>query len=417
MNQNYQNNPVTFLIIGAGDRGSTYSHYSKLYPEEMKVIGIAEPDDKRRKLFTNEFELDDNKVFKNDEEALEKDKFADAVIIATPDDAHFSLATKAIEKGYAILLEKPLSNRKDECVLLNEYNKIFKGFVAVCHVLRYAPFYKKMKEIIDSGILGDVITIEHSEGVGWWHQAHSFVRGNWSDTSKSSPMILAKSSHDMDIILWLIGKHCKKISSFGSLIHFKKENAPAGSTYRCTDECKIEPECPYSALKLYLNMENTGWPVNTISNDLSFEGKMKALKEGPYGVCVYHCNNDAVDHQVVSMEFEEGKTASFTMSGFTQIGRKIRVMGTMGEARGDGKTIKVINFRNNTEKIIATGKGGDTITTGHGGADHGLLSAFIKAVKNNDISYISSTLDISLESHLMAFAAEESRITGKVIEL
>ena len=184
--------PLTFLVIGAGDRGFTYSHYSKEYPDEMKVIWIAEPNDNRRKLFAEEFELDPGLVFTDFEEAFEKEKLADAVIISTPDYTHFAPSSKAIEKGYAVLLEKPISNRSDECVLLNEYNKIFKGFVVVCHVLRYAPFYVKFKEKIDSGIIGDVITIEHSEGVGWWHQAHSYVRGNWSDTQKSSPMILAK---------------------------------------------------------------------------------------------------------------------------------------------------------------------------------------------------------------------------------
>ena len=417
MQNNNISNPLTFLIIGAGDRGFTYSRYSKEYPDEMKVIGIAEPDETRRKLFAAEFDINAKFIFNDFEEAFNEDKFADAVIIASPDNTHFAPASKAIEKGYPILLEKPISNYKDECVLLNEYNKIFKGFVVVCHVLRYAPFYKKMKEIIESGKLGDVITIEHMEGVGWWHQAHSYVRGNWSDTDKSSPMILAKSSHDMDIMLWLIGKHCKKVSSFGSLIHFKPENAPAGSTLRCTDECRVEPECPYSALKLYMNMEKSSWPINTISSDLSFEGRMKALKEGPYGRCVYHCNNNAVDHEVVSLEFDEGRTASFTMSGFTEPGRKIKIMGTMGEARGNGKEIEVINFRNNTKETIIVGEGGNTIATGHGGGDHGLLNAFIKAVKNNDTGFVSSTLEVSLESHLMAFGAEESRLTGKIIEL
>ena len=411
------NTPVTFLIIGAGDRGNTYSQYSIPHPDIMKVMGVAEPSDSRRKSFTEKFNINNDNSFSDFKEMLSKDKFADAVIISAPDHLHYEPAMMAIEKGYDILLEKPIANNPEECISINELNKKHNRIVGVCHVLRYAPFYVKLKEIIDSGMIGELITIEHIEGVGWWHQAHSYVRGNWRDTKTSSPMILAKSCHDMDILLWLTGKPCTKISSFGSLIHFKKENAPAGSTERCTDGCKVESECPYSALKLYMDMEKTGWPVNIISDDLSFDGRMKAMMEGPYGWCVYRCDNNAVDHQVVSIEFEGGKTASFTMSAFTEPGRKIRIMGTMGEISGDGKVINYINFRNGNKEIFNTGTGGNDIDSGHGGGDYGLLAAFINAVKKQDLSQISSTLDDSVQSHLMAFAAEESRVKGKIINL
>lgn len=407
--------PITFLIIGAGDRGFAYSKYSKLFPDEMKITGIAEPIKERRNKFAEEFGLSKSHIYIDYNEVFDKEKTADAVIISTPDDKHFEPAMKAIENGYAVLLEKPISNRLEECIALNEQNKKYNGFTAVCHVLRYTTFFQKIKEIIDSGLIGEVITIEHIEGVGWWHQAHSYVRGNWNDSKKTSPMILAKSCHDMDILLWFTGKHCNKISSFGSLIHFKKENAPEGSTERCTDDCKVENECPYSALKLYMNMEKTDWPISTISNDLSYEGRIKTLKEGPYGRCVYRCNNDAVDHQVVSLEFDGGVTASFTMSAFTNPGRRIRIMGTMGEIAGDKNMIEVTNFRNGERKKISISE--SDIKSGHGGGDFGLVSAFIKAIINNDKSYISSTLEVSLESHKMAFAAEESRVIGEVIKL
>ncbi len=412
-----QNKTVSFLIIGAGDRGNTYARYSKLHPSEMKVASIAEPDAKRRLAFMKEFNIPEGFCFEDYREALSINKFADAVIIATPDNFHYEPALLAIERGYDVLIEKPISKPPVEYMKLSELNKKLKRIVGVCHVLRYAPFYVRLKEIIDSGTIGDVITIEHIEGVGWWHYAHSYVRGNWSDTGKSSPMILAKSCHDMDLLLWLTGKDCKRVSSFGSLIHFKKENAPEGSTMRCTDGCKVEPECPYSALKLYMNMEKTGWPVNTLSEDLSYEGRLKALSEGPYGRCVYQCDNNAVDHQVVSLEFEDGRTASFTMSGFTQPGRKIRIMGTMGELSGDGKTITYVNFRNGDTNIFDTVSVGNIDDTGHGGGDYAMLSAFINAVRNLDASVISSTLDESIQSHLMALAAERSRVEGRVIEL
>jgi predicted dehydrogenase len=408
-------NPITFLIIGAGDRGFTYSGYSKLFPDEMKIVGVAEPNDERRKLFQEEFGLCDSRVFNDYETAFQNEKFANAVIVTTPDDMHFLPAMKALEKGYAVLLEKPISNKLDDCISLNEQNNTYNGLTAVCHVLRYTPFFKKIKEIIESGIIGNVVTIEHIEGVGWWHQAHSFVRGNWSDTMKTSPMILAKSCHDMDILIWLTGKHCKKIASFGSLIHFKSENAPDGSTERCTDNCKVENECPYSALRLYMNMEKNDWPISTISNDLSYEGRIKALNEGPYGKCVYRCDNDAVDHQVVSLEFEGGVTATFTMSAFTNPGRRIRVMGAMGEITGSENLLEVTNFRNGKTENFSIEM--ENVKSGHGGGDFGLMSAFIKAIQNKDKNYISSTLEVSLESHRMAFAAEESRVKGEIIQL
>lgn len=406
---------LKFIIIGAGDRGRTYSRYSLLHPGEMKVIAVAEPDEERRLYFAKEFGLYENQCYASYEEVLSKPKFADAVIIATPDNMHFCPTVMAMEKGYDILLEKPISNKLEDCIKLNELNKKLNRLIGVCHVLRYAPFYVKLKEIVGSGAIGDVVTIEHLEGVGWWHQAHSYVRGNWRNTKESSPMILAKACHDMDIILWFAGSNCKKISSFGSLIHFKKENAPSGSTLRCTDGCKVEAECPYSSLKLYLNMELTGWPINTISDDLSYEGRLKALKEGPYGRCVYYCDNDAVDHQVVSIEFENSVTASFTMSAFTEPGRKIRIMGTMGEVSGDGVNIHYINFRNRKKESYIIERGGNDIDTGHDSGDYALMEAFIKAVRYQDRKYISSTLDVSVQSHIMAFAAEESMKEGKVV--
>jgi predicted dehydrogenase len=417
MNTIQSDRAVSFVVIGAGDRGFTYSEYSRHFPGKMKIAAVAEPDKNRRERFANDFGLENSHVFESFEQILSMPKLADAAIIATPDDLHFRPAKMAIEKGYAVLLEKPISNRKEDIIELNSFNEKLCGFTAVCHVLRYTPFFKKLKDIADSGLLGKIVTIEHNEGVGWWHHAHSFVRGNWADTEKTSPMILAKSCHDMDLLLWFSGKQCRKISSFGSLNHFKKENAPSGSTARCTDGCKVENECPYSALKLYLDMNQNGWPVSTMTDDLSYEGRFKAIKEGPYGRCVYMCDNNAVDHQVVNAEFEDGITASFTMSAFTEPGRKIRIMGTMGEARGNGKIIETVDFRTNKKETIDIPKEENGVLTGHGGGDFGLVSAFIKAIRNENKGLISSTLDVSVESHLMAFAAEESRIHFRTITL
>ena len=140
-----------------------------------------------------------------------------------------------------MLLEKPMATSEDECRKIVESVKRHKRILAVCHVMRYAPFFRKLKEIVQSGILGEIRAVRHIEQVGYWHQAHSYVRGNWRNADTSSPMILAKCCHDMDILLYLLERKCKKVSSFGSLRHFTPANRPAEATDRCLD-------CPLARL-------------------------------------------------------------------------------------------------------------------------------------------------------------------------
>ena len=413
----FTNKPVTCIILGAGSRGNTYSAWSKLHPDQMKIVGVAEPIADRQERFARTYDIPDANRFPSWDNALALPKFADAILITMPDLLHHPAAIRGLELGYDILLEKPIATSWKECEDILVHHERYPRIVAICHVLRYTRYFRKLKEIVASGVLGEVVNIEHCEPVGYWHQGHSFVRGNWRNQATSSPMILSKCCHDLDIIRWLADASCLSVSSFGSLKHFRKENAPHGSTLRCTDGCAVEPECPYSALKLYMNMKNNDWPVNVITADLSKEGRLRALKEGPYGRCVYHCDNDVVDHQVVNMRFGNERTASLTMSAFTTGSRRTRIMGTMGEAIGDTRYIRVANFRNGTEESIDTEKADTGINSGHGGGDYGLLEAFIKAVQYQDPSFISSSLAVSMESHKMAFDAERSRNEGRIITL
>ena len=408
-------NPIQIMIIGAGNRGNVYASYSKSFPDEMQVLAVAEPNPKKRNAFAKAYPLSNSHCFESWEEAIGENPPVNAVIISTQDQMHVGPALAALGAGYHVLLEKPIATTIEDCrTLARKAEKSGKIF-GLCHVLRYTSHYKTMKHIIDSGLIGDVVSMEHIEPVNYWHTAHSYVRGNWRRKDNSTPMILAKSCHDMDLLRWFADAPCKSISSFGSLTHFKLENAPEGSTKRCMDNCSVEPKCPYSALKLYLDMELTGWPVNVITDDLSEQGRTKALQEGPYGRCVYHCDNDVVDHQVVSMEFENKITASFTMSAFTNGHRRTRIMGTMGEIIGDFQTITVTDFRNNKTETVWNQESDDQY--GHGGGDYGLINQFLTAVRANDPSLFESSIESSLESHLMAFAAEESRINNKVVEL
>ncbi len=338
---------VRLIIVGAGDRGNVYASYAKEHPKRAKVVGVAEPRDFYRDKMMKEYDIPEVSAFKDWKELEKEEKFADAVIITTQDHMHRDPAIKFAKKGYHILLEKPMAPDEKGC---KDIIKAVKGkdiIFAVGHVLRYTRYTKKLKEILDSGRIGEIISLQRLEPVGFWHQAHSFVRGNWRKESESSFMLLTKSCHDLDWIRYIMGKKCKTVSSFGSLTHFKKENKPHNAGDNCL-ECEYELLCPYSARRIYLNFlkqGNTGWPVSVITTDVTKGGIIRAIREGPYGKCVYSCDNDVVDHQVVNMEFEGGETASFTMTAFTKARqRETRIFGTKGEIYGNGTKIQIYEF-------------------------------------------------------------------------
>ena len=308
-----------------------------------------------------------------------------------------------------------MSNNEEECRRIVQTAERTGRALAVCHVLRYTPFYMTLKSLIDRGEVGEITAVNQIENVGYWHQAHSFVRGNWRSTGETSPMILQKSCHDMDILLWLMGKNCRRVQSFGSLRHFTPDHAPAGAPERCLDGCPHAQSCPYYAPALYLDMTRTGWPVDVITTDLSEEGRRKALAEGPYGRCVYRCDNDVVDRQVVNLEFEGGAVATFTMTAFSaDFSRQLKIFGTEGQITADMGTRQIILHRFGEEKqqipILE-----DTEGSGHGGGDFGILRDFLEVIRNGGESRTSAA--VSLQSHLICFAAEKSRTEHIVVEL
>jgi len=408
---------ITVALIGAGLRGVNYLEYALQHPEELQVVAVAEPIVERRESFKLKHGLEDNQCFESWDDFFAAPKLADAVLICTQDKQHFDPTIKALEAGYHVLLEKPMSPDAKECVLMGDmalrYNRVF----SICHVLRYTHFFSTIKNILDNGIIGKLMSITHNENVGYWHQAHSFVRGNWRRKEESSPMILAKSCHDLDILLWLADSDCVRVSSFGSLSHFTSSQAPEGAPKRCLDGCPVSDECLYYAPKQYLTSD-INWPTSAISDDLSYDARYKALQEGPYGRCVYHCDNDVVDHQVVNLEFANSITAAFTMSAFTKdVSRTIKLMGTLGEIRGamEKNEIEIIYFASGkVEKVSLEDMGGHV---GHGGGDMGLIKDFLRLVREDGESQGLTSAEKSVQSHLMAFAAEQSRIEGTVIDL
>ena len=410
---------VRVVIIGAGGRGTAYAACARDEKDKVAVVGVAEPREFFRERLVKEHNIPAENVFMTWKEAARKEKFADAVIIGTQDNMHVEPMRVFAEKGYHILLEKPMAPDAEGC---REISRIAKenGIVfSVCHVLRYTCYTRKMKEIIDSGAIGEIVSMQHIEPVGYWHFAHSFVRGNWRKESESSSMLLAKSCHDLDWIRYIMDCRCESVSSFGSLKHFVRKNQPKGAAARCLD-CNVESDCPYSAVRFYqsrIETKSLGWPLDVITSDLTVEGVNKALREGPYGRCVYACDNDVVDNQVVNMNFEGGRTVSFSMigcSGFA--GRKTTVFGTRGELYGDGDKIRVFDFLTDKVSEIEV-KLSEADLLGHGGGDTKLFSGFIDAILARNSSKILTGPEVSLESHLIVFAAEKSRRGNCVVDM
>lgn len=410
-------NKVKVALIGAGLRGINYMEYALLHPHELEVVAVAEPNQQRREQFKARHGLEDSACFENWNDFFAGPKLADAVLICTQDKQHFEPTMRALEAGYHVLLEKPMSPDPEECIRMGEMASQAGLVFSICHVLRYTPFFTTLKELLERETIGQLMSIQHNENVGYWHQAHSFVRGNWRRKEDSSPMILAKSCHDLDILLWLADSDCLRVSSFGSLSHFTAAQAPEGAPERCLDGCPVSDQCLYYAPDLYLT-EDTNWPTSAISDDMSYDARYKALLEGPYGRCVYHCDNDVVDHQVVNLEFDNTVTAAFTMSAFTRdVSRTIKLMGTRGEIRGamEKNEIEIIHFGSGKiERISFEDRGGHV---GHGGGDMGLIKDFLSLVQSGGSNQGLTSASRSVQSHLMAFAAEQSRVDGKVISI
>ena len=410
--------PVTVMIIGAGGRGRTYARYAEKFPQSMKVVGVADLNPHRRKEMAKKHNIPAENQFGHFNDALSKAKLADAVVIATPDNLHYEPCMKALELGYDVLLEKPVAPTEKECRAILKQAHKYNRIVAVCHVLRYAPYFVALKQVLESGAIGDIVSVQHMEPIQYAHMAHSYVRGNWPLADKTTPIILAKSCHDLDIMRWLIDKPCESIAAEGSLYLFRPENAPKGATERCTDGCPHEAECPYSAIDIYERRKRHLGVFDLPRKDPALI--REKLKTTNYGRCVFRCNNDQCDHYVAILKFKDGVTASFTMDAFTPWGgRRTRIMGTKGFIEGDMTTFTFYDFRTGHKSVwdqkvseVAEYKG-----SGHGGGDHLLVRDFVRAVSAQDEKLLSSTIDVSIESHVMGFMAEKSRKSNKKVKI
>jgi predicted dehydrogenase len=410
--------PVTLAVAGAGNRGARYARLAAA--TGARIAAVAEKREFQRE--TLAAEQDVAEVYDDWRALADRPRLADAVVIATQDADHVEPAVAFAGLGYHVLLEKPMATSEADCERIVAAAHHAGVMLAVCHVLRYTPYTKALRALLDSGRIGDVVTVEHLEPVGWWHHAHSYVRGNWRREDLSSSMLMAKSCHDIDWLAYVVGRRATRVSSFGGLYHFRPEHRPVGAGDRCLD-CSVEQDCPYSAKRLYLDCladpGRHGWPLSVITDDISEAGVLRALEVGPYGRCAYTCDNDVVDHQVVSLEYEGGVTASFTMTAFSPLGhRRTRLFGTHGYVEGDGVTLTVQDFRTGRWDTIDTTAGLDAGAAGrHGGGDGALIEAFVEAVATGNTAPILSGPAESLDSHRVVWAAERSRRTGATVSL
>lgn len=407
-------------IIGYGNRGSVYA--KNFTNNGVEVVAVCDKLSFRLEEAKKFLSLSDKQLYLSDEEFFARGKMADLLVVSTQDRDHYGHAMRALDIGYDLLLEKPIAESYEKCVDI--YNKANANGrkVFVCHVLRYAPFFEEIKRRLDSGRYGKVSTINLTENVAYWHQAHSFVRGNWSVVEKATPMIIAKCCHDLDMLAWLIGKDCKAVSSFGGLDFYTAKNAPSGAATHCY-KCKYRGVCPYDAINFYVcDRHGRGWLPNTNQYFGSMddtEAMIDCLSDenNPYARCVFACDNTAVDHQIVNMQFADGITASLTMTAFCGPSyREIHVHGDRGDIRGDMKENKLYcTVFGEKEEVVDIAFLSDG-TYGHGGGDARLVSGVIDSYENG--SAPKTPIAASLISHKIGYAAEESRINGgKLVEL
>ncbi|MGN9777183.1 Gfo/Idh/MocA family protein [Micromonospora sp. H33] len=409
---------VSLAVVGTGDRGTTYAGYALRSPDRARVVAVADPRDAHRTALADAHHVPEARRFDSWQSLAAQPRLADAVVLATPDREHAEPAVRFAELGYHVLLEKPIAPSEAECAAVVAAAERTGVLLAVCHVLRYTRYTDEVKRYVDGGALGRIVGVEHLEPVGWWHFAHSYVRGNWRRADTSSSSLLAKCCHDLDWLRYVVDDTPVRVSSVGGLHHFRPGNRPPGAADRCLD-CPVESRCPYSAVRFYhdclADPDRHDWPLSVMTRDLTACGVTAALRDSPYGRCVYAGGNDVADHQSVTVSFAGGATATLTMSAFTPGGhRRTRIMGTHGYLEGDGETVSVTDFVTGATVTSDTRAGGADAGSGHGGGDMRLMAAFVHAVATGDRSAVRSGPRESLDSHRMAFAAERSRLADGI---
>lgn len=413
---------LTVAVIGAGNRARAYQSYGRRYPGTMKVVAVADINPHRLKKMADAWKVPADRRFGDYNEFMKASaggRLADIVFVTLPDALHYDATMKAMDLGYDVLVEKPMAQNAKDCLTMLAKQREKGCIVGICHVLRYAPYFEAMKAAIDRGLIGTVVSVQHTELVDMLHTAHSYVRGNWRNSKQSTPMVISKCCHDLDLINWFVGSRCTHASAEGEQRYFCAKNRPAGAPARCTDGCPYEKDCIYSAVKFYARKRQRTHPLD-LPPKATDEQVIKILEHSPYGRCVFACDNDQPEQYAAALRFENGVSVAFSYEALSPIGqRRTRIIGTKGMLDGNGKTFRFTD--------LATGKSFDWNRDiqdvpgyerdGHGGGDLRLVRDFLTAVDTRDPGRLTSSLEASVESHVIGFACEESRLTGRKIGL
>ena len=426
---------LSAVIVGAGHRSLVYASYAQQRPEELEIVGVADPNALRRQQVKALYDLPPERCFETAEKLAAASRFADLIINGTMDHQHVPTSLPLLAAGYDILLEKPFATDEQEMWELVGAARRHKRKVAICHVLRFAPFYAAVRQRVAEGVVGELVNIQAVEHVSYHHMAVGFVRGKWNSRDIChSTMLMAKSCHDLDLIAWMhSGVPAHRVSSFGSNLQFRPEKAPMGAGTRCLVDCDIEAECLYSARKHYIDHPDRWafyvWDSLEHIDGPTIEQKIASLKGGnPYGRCVWKCDNDVVDHQSVAVEFADGVTATLNMiGGSSKPSRSIHLVGTRGEIQGtmeDGRfTIRHIDPRPGheyaEEEVDVMAAGGDMTGAfgGHGGGDLRLVSDFLQLVRGERPSLSTTSIEDSVTGHLLGFCADRAREENRVVDV
>ncbi|MCL4684462.1 Gfo/Idh/MocA family oxidoreductase [Myxococcota bacterium] len=412
--------PLTAVLVGAGNRGrSVYAAWARRHPERLCLVAVAEPDAGRRHATADEHGIAAAQCFDDWTACLEQPRLADLAILATSDTLHVAPALAAIERGYDLLLEKPIAPTAAECWRVVTAAERAGCLLQISHVLRYTPFYRKVHEIVSSGALGTLVHLDLKEHVAAWHMTHSFVRGRFRNRAVAAPILLAKSCHDLDLMAWLADRPALRVASFGSLAHYRAEQAPVGAPARCSDGCPAQSSCPHDAVRFYLGPDDdlaSFWPWLDVSADPRRAARRRALEQERYGRCVYACDNDVLDHQAVTIEFAGGLTASFSLHGFAaEEQRTLRVTGTRGELRGRLDTGLLELTRPGVFGSERYELGESPL--GHFGGDVGLMEHVTGLLADGSREPLQGLGRSALEGHLLGFAAEQARATGTIVDV
>ncbi len=402
--------PYRVALLGLGYRGRIYAQWALEHPADLKIVSVAEPDETLRKEWQGRLGLSADAMHADWREALGAEGLEGA-IIALPDRLHFESACEALRCRLHLLLEKPVAATWDDCVLLDEAVRASGKLVQVGHILRFTPYYAKVAEIIRSRALGELVSIQHLEPVGYRKAAHTFCRGPWGDAAATTPMILQKCSHDFDLFAWWVGCRCMTAQSFGGLSHFTAAAAPKGAARQCLDCPRaIERDCPYSAIKLLQEGADLHYALAQRSQEAINE-----VLRGPYGRCVYACDNNAVDHQVVNLLFENGVTVSHCMESYTWgRDRLTKLFFTRGEIVGDARRLTIHNFSTRSTQLwdAALEIGNAQLESSYVLGNDGLMEDWVQTLRTLPPACYAERFHESIQAHAMAFASELSRTEG-----